>query len=105
MEKIKKSFKDNKFKYLHQHGMINLNYLMDHLVSEIQDYFEYIIKKHEIVTDNPLMMIYVNKIENIITFKIKTWSYVELLTPETMKLLGSTEKRQLAIKIGKLHII
>ena len=30
-------------------------------------------------------MIYVNKIENRITFKIKTGSYIELLTPETLK--------------------
>ena len=36
-------------------------------------------------------MIYVNKIENRITFKIKTGYYLELLTPETMKLLGSTK--------------
>ena len=38
-------------------------------------------------------MICVNKIENIITFKIKTQYYVELLTPETMKLLGSTKSK------------
>ena len=36
-------------------------------------------------------MIYVNKIENRITFKIKTGYYLELLTSETMKLLGSTK--------------
>ena len=35
-------------------------------------------------------MIYVNKIENRITFKIKTGYYLELLTPQTMKLLEST---------------
>ena len=40
-------------------------------VSDIQNYFEFIIKKHETVTDNPSIMIYVNKIENRITFKIK----------------------------------
>ena len=38
-------------------------------------------------------MIYVNKIENRITFKIKTGYYIELLTPETMKLLGSTKRK------------
>ena len=37
-------------------------------------------------------MIYVNKIENRITFKTKTY-YFELLTPETMKLLGSTKSK------------
>ena len=53
-------------------------------VSDIQDYFEYIFKKYETVTDNPSIMIYVNKIENSITFKIRTGYYLELLTPETL---------------------
>ena len=35
-------------------------------------------------------MIYVNKIENRITFEIKTGYYLELLTPETIKLRGDT---------------
>ena len=38
-------------------------------------------------------MIYVNNIDNRIKFKIKTWYYLELLTPETMKLLGSTKSK------------
>ena len=38
-------------------------------------------------------MIYVNKIENGITFKIKIGYYLELLTPVTMKLLGSTKNK------------
>ena len=38
-------------------------------------------------------MIYVNKIENRITFKIKTGYYLDLLTPETRKLLGSTKSK------------
>ena len=41
-------------------------------VSDIQDYFRYMVKKHKTVTDNPSIRIYVNKIENRITFKIKT---------------------------------
>ena len=52
-------------KYLHQHGMINLNYMMD-----IQDYFEYILKKHRESTDKPSVQIYVNKIENKVTFNV-----------------------------------
>ena len=40
------------------------------------------------------MMIYVNKIENRITFKIKTGYYLELLTPETIKLLGRTKNKK-----------
>ena len=39
--------------------------------SNIQDYIYYIVRKHETVTDNPPIRIYVNKIENRITFKIK----------------------------------
>ena len=51
----------------------NLNYLMDHIfVSDIQDYFKYIIKIHETFADNHPIRIYVNKIENRITFKNKT---------------------------------
>ena len=59
--------------------------------SDIQDYFEFIIKKHETLTGNPLVQIYVNRIKNKIVFK-KTVYKIELLTPETMKLLGSTKK-------------
>ena len=36
---------------------------------------------------------YINRIENRITFKIKNGYYLELLTPQTMKLLGSTESK------------
>ena len=42
---------------------------------------------------NSFTMINVNKIENRITFKIKTEYYLEVLTPETMKLLGSTKSK------------
>ena len=62
-------------------------------ISDIQDYFEYILKKHSENVDNPSIRIYVNKSENRITFKIKNGYYLELLTPETMKLLGSTESK------------
>ena len=61
-------------------------------IADIQDYFEFIIKKHETLTENPPVQIYPNKIKNRIVFKIKTGYKLELLTPETMKLLGSTKK-------------
>ena len=61
-------------------------------IADIQDYFEFIIKKHETLTENPPVQIYVNKIKNRIVFKIKTGYKLELLTSETMKLLGSTKK-------------
>ena len=63
-----------------------------YLISDIQDYFEFIIKKHETLTENPPVQIYPNKIKNRIVFKIKTGYKLELLTPETMRLLGSTKK-------------
>ena len=62
-------------------------------VSDIQDYFEYILKKHGENTNIPPIQIYVNKIENRITFKIKNGYALELLTKETVKLLGSTENK------------
>ena len=60
-------------------------------VPNIQDYFEYIFKKHGENTDKPSVQISVNKIENRITFKIKDGYSLELLTPETMKFLGTTK--------------
>ena len=62
-------------------------------VSDIQDYFEYILEKHGEDIDQPSVQIYVNKNENRITFKIKNGYSLELLTPETMKLLGSTDNK------------
>ena len=61
-------------------------------IADIQDYFEFIIKKHETLTENPPVQIYPNKIKNRIVFKIKTSYKLKLLTPETMKFLGSTKK-------------
>ena len=70
-------------------------------VPDIQDYFEYILKKHGENIDNPSVKIYVNKIENRITFRIKNGYSLELLTPETMKLLGSTENKITKDKNGE----
>ena len=47
------------------------------------------------------MRIYANKIKNRFTFKIKTGYHLDLLTPETMKLLGSTENKTTKDKNGK----
>ena len=62
-------------------------------ISDIQDYFEFVLKKHGWNIDEPSVQIYVNKIKNRITFKIKKGYSLELLTPETMKLLVSTENK------------
>ena len=56
-------------------------------VSDIQDYFEYILKKHGESVDKPSIQIYVNKIENRVTFKIKNGYSLELLTPEIINYL------------------
>ena len=71
-------------------------------ISDIQDYFEFIIKKHEILTENPPVQIYSNKIEKRIIFKIKTGYKLELLTPETMRLLGSAKKAVDKYKDGEI---
>ena len=70
-------------------------------MSNIQDYFEYILKKHGEDIDEPSVQIYVNKIENRVTFKIKNGYSLELLTPETMKLLGSTKNKITKDKSGE----
>ena len=75
-------------------------------VSDIQDSFEYILKKHGESTDKPSVQIYVNKIEIRVTFKIKNGYSVELLPLETIKLLGSTENKitkDIKINISKLQ--
>ena len=70
-------------------------------VSDIQGYFEHILKKHGQDIDKPLLQIYVNKIENRVTFKTKNRYSLELLTSETMKLLGSTENKITKNKNGE----
>ena len=59
-------------------------------IPAIQNYLEYIIKKHETIADATPILIYTNNVINRIVFKIKTGYKLELLSEETMKLLGST---------------
>ena len=61
-------------------------------ISDVQDCFEYIIKKHGTATNNTPVQIYANKIKSSIVYKIKTSYKLDLLPKETMKLLGSTKK-------------
>ena len=92
-ENIKSEYNNNKFK-ISAPNWNDTFYLPDgsYSIDDIQDYFEFIIKKHETLTADPPVEIYPNKIKNRIVFKIKTGYKLELLTPETMKLLGSTKK-------------
>ena len=99
---IKSSYNNNKFKisvptWNEEFELLDGSYS----ISDIQDYFEYILKKHSESVDNPPIRIYVNKTENRIKFKIKSGYYLELLTPETMKLLGSTESKITKDKNGE----
>ena len=59
------------------------------------------MKKHETLTENPPIQIYPNKIKNRIVFKVKTGYKLELLSPETMKPLGSTKHDADKDKNGK----
>ena len=102
MQKYKKSYKNNKFKlsattWNEEFELPDRSYS----VSDIQDFFKYILKIHEAVTDNPSIMVYIKKIEKRITFKIKTEYYFELLSPEKTKLLGSTKSKINKDKNGK----
>ena len=58
-------------------------------IADLQNYFQYIIKKHETITDVSPVLIYVNEINNRIVFRIKSGYKLELLSKETIKLLGS----------------
>ena len=95
LKNLKSEYNNNKFKI----SVPTWNDTFDlpdssYSIEDIQDYFEFIIKKHETLTENPPLQIYPNKIKNRFFFKIKTGYELELLTPETMKLLGITKKRR-----------
>ena len=88
-KKVKSTYNNNKFKI----SAPTWNETFDlpdgsYNISEI-DYVEYIIKKHETVGENAPILIYANTLNNRIVFKIKSGYKLELLSKETMKLLGS----------------
>ena len=100
---IKSEYNNNKFKISATTWNDEFNFPDgSYSISDIQDYFEYIIKKHETIADNPAVQIYVNKIKNRIVFKIKTGYKVELLTKETMQLLGSSKTEIDQNKYGEI---
>ena len=59
------------------------------------------MKKRGGKTNNPFIRIYINKIENRITFRIKTGYHLEFLTHEGMKLLGSTKSKTFKVENGE----
>ena len=99
---IKSSYNNNKFKISAPTWNDKFE-LPDgsYSVSDIQDYFEYILEKHGENIDEPSVQIYVNKIKNRITFKIKKGYSLELLTLETMKSLRSTKNKVTEDKSGE----
>ena len=104
---IKSSYNNNKFKI--STPTWNEEFTLPdgyYSVSDIPDYFQYFLKKHGENTDKPSIQICVNKIENRIRFKIKNGYSLELLTKETMKLLGSTKNKITKNKNGEnaLHL-
>ena len=78
-------------------------------VQQIQNYFQFIIKKHETIADeNSPMKIYVNKIKNKIVFKIKTGYKLKLLSNETMQLLGdgpTIDRDKNSSNVPKLEVV
>ena len=99
---VKNSYNNNKFKISAPTWSEDFK-LPDgsYSVSDIQDYFEYILKTNSESVDNPSIRMYINRIENRIRFKIESGYYLELLTLETMKLLGSTESKITKDKNGE----
>ena len=101
---IKSAYSNNKYKISAPTWNDNLDFPDgSYSIADIQHYFKFIIKKHEILTENPPVQIYPNKIQNKIVFKIKTGYKLELLSSETIKLLGSTKKMLIKIKIEKMY--
>ena len=89
---IKSEYNNNKFKIFT--STWNEEFFLpngSYSISDIQDYFEYITKRHETIADNPPVQVYVNKINRIV-FKVKTGYKLELLSEETMQLFGSSKK-------------
>ena len=102
LKNVKSSYNNNKFKIPAPTCSEEFK-LPDgtYSVSDTQDYFEYILKKHSESVENPSIRMYINRIESRITFNIKNGYYLELLTLETMKLLGSTESKITKDKNGE----
>ena len=89
---VKSTYNNNKFKI----SAPTWNKTLDlpdgsYDISEIQNYIEYIIKKHKTIGENAPILIYANTINNRTVFKIKSRYKLELLSKETMKLLASTK--------------
>ena len=82
--------------------MKNLNDLMDHILYQIfKITLNLFLKKHGEKTDTLSLRTYVNEKENRLAFRIKTRYYLKVLTPEMMKLFGSTKSMKTKDKNGE----
>ena len=91
---MKSTYNNNKFKisaptWNDEFGVPDGSYS----VSDVQDYFKYILKKHGEDIDKPSVHLYVNKLENRVAFKMKNGYSLERVTPEAMKFFGSTKNK------------
>ena len=103
---IQKSYKSNKFKtsaptWNDEFELPDGSYS----ISDIQNYFEYILTKHGENIANPSIRIYINKITKSTTSKIETGYYLGLSAHTTMKLLGSTKNKVTRKKLVKMYHI
>ena len=101
---IKSAYSNNKFKI----SAPTWNDTFDltdgsYCIADVQNHVEFIIKKYETLVENPPVQIYRNKITNRIVFKVKTGCKWELLSPEIVRLLGSTKKMLIEIKMEKMN--
>ena len=90
---IRKQYKNNKLriitpKWNDEFELADCSYS----VSDIQDYIEYIIKKHEPLAIIPPIHFYINRINNRLVSKIKDGHKLDLQTPETMKIIWKYKK-------------
>ena len=107
---IRKQYKNNKLKILAPAWSYEFDLRAGtYSVSDIQDYIEYIIKKHETLTINPSIHVYINKINNRLVFKIKERYKLELQRPETnfgsTKKLKDKKKRKNAENVPSLEVV
>ena len=106
---VKSDYNNNKFKRsAPTFGMPDGSYS----IAGLQNYFEYIIKKHETIAKVSPVLLYVNEINNRIVFKIKSVYKLELLSKETMRLLRSSsdaidgdKNRQLVPKLESVDLV
>ena len=98
---IKSEFNNNKFKISAPTWNDTLIYQM--VLTQLQIFKIILNLSLKNMTENPPIQIYSNKIKNSIVFKRKNDYKLELLTPETMKLLGSKKEVLIQIKIVKMY--